>query len=106
MAKRSRRIIFRLRSIEVGLTFRQFDVVREERSPIELPVSGRIPSYAAGTIYRNGPGARQIFDNNGVLKFEVSHWFDGLAQLHKFDLVAGSDGIDTSSTGPDSRSIP
>ena len=67
--------------------------MREERSPILLTITGSIPSYAAGTLYRNGPGARELQDETGETRYSVSHWFDGLAQLHKFDLIPGADGI-------------
>jgi torulene dioxygenase len=72
----------------------KFDVVREERKPISLPVTGEIPAYAAGALYRNGPGARQLYAN-GELKYSVSHWFDGFSQLHKFELIPENEHVTT-----------
>ena len=58
-------------------------------TPIELKVTGKIPSYAAGTLYRNGPGKHQI---KGTARgdFKLSHWFDGFAQVHRFELIPDS----------------
>lgn len=43
-----------------------------------------------GTLFRTGPGANTV-DNtpNGTL--HISHWFDGLAHTHRFDIIAGKD---------------
>lgn len=71
----------------------QFDVVREERTPLTLQVTGNIPTYAAGVIYRNGPGKHQLHNAAGDLAYSCSHWFDGFAQLHKFELIPSSNGI-------------
>lgn len=48
----------------------------------------------AGTLFRTGPGANTV-DNtpNGTL--HISHWFDGLAHTHRFDIIAGQDGNST-----------
>ena len=70
--------------------------MREERSPVTLTVTGNIPLYAAGTLYRNGPGARKLLDYDGNVMFSCSHWFDGFdgfAQLHKFELIPSQDCI-------------
>jgi beta,beta-carotene 9',10'-dioxygenase len=63
------------------LGFRTLD---QELPPVSLPVSGRLPSWLAGTLLRTGPA-----------KFEVgsrsyNHWFDGLAMLHRFAFADGS----------------
>ncbi|GJC85314.1 retinal Mueller cells isomerohydrolase [Colletotrichum liriopes] len=72
---------------DIRLTRRQFDGLTEERGPIELTVQGDIPAWAAGALYRTGPGSCKIEDTpNGT--YYVSHWFDGLAHTHKFDIVA------------------
>jgi torulene dioxygenase len=57
----------------------QFDTNHEERIPIELKVSGHIPAYAAGILYRTGPGGYQIDTEKGTT-FSLSHWFDGFTQ--------------------------
>ncbi|OGM47057.1 dioxygenase [Aspergillus bombycis] len=66
---------------------RGFDANYEERSPIELSVTGRIPSYAAGVLYRTGPGKYKVDRENGET-FQVSHWFDGFSETHRFQLLA------------------
>lgn len=72
----------------------QFANLDEHRGPIELPVRGNIPSWAAGTLFRTGPGANTVEDTpNGTL--HISHWFDGLAHTHRFDIIAGEDGVGT-----------
>lgn len=75
----------------------QFDNLTEHHGPIELPVKGTIPTWAAGSLFRNGPGGRTIEntksthgkDNNGTVL--ISHWFDGVAHLHRFDIVPSGD---------------
>jgi torulene dioxygenase len=57
----------------------------EERSPVELKVEGKIPSYVSGTLYRTGLGPRIIERDNGD-NFEVRHWFDAFAQVHRFHI--------------------
>lgn len=65
-----------------------FEGLTEERGPIELTVTGSIPEWAAGSLYRTGPGGRLIENvpNKGDFKFD--HWFDGLAHTHRFDIIA------------------
>nr|POE66225.1 beta,beta-carotene 15,15'-dioxygenase [Quercus suber] len=70
-----------------------FDVVREERLPITLQLQGLIPNYAAGVVYRNGPGAYRVRNANGDVSYSCSHWFDGFAQLHKFELIRGDHSV-------------
>ncbi|KAH8785159.1 beta,beta-carotene 9',10'-dioxygenase [Diaporthe sp. PMI_573] len=71
-----------------------FANIDEHRGPIELPVRGRIPAWAAGTIFRTGPGANKV-DNTPTGTLHISHWFDGLAHTHRFDIIAGNDGVET-----------
>ncbi|KAH7886703.1 carotenoid oxygenase [Phlebopus sp. FC_14] len=63
-----------------------FDVVHEEREPVELKVSGNIPSYVSGTLYRTGPGAYQVQCDKGTT-FSIDHWFDGFSQNHRFHIT-------------------
>lgn len=72
------------------LTPLQFDPEYEQRTPVELSVTGSIPSYAAGTLYRTGPGKSQVETNDGQL-FQLSHWFDGFSQTHRFQILASED---------------
>ncbi|KAF9882480.1 carotenoid cleavage dioxygenase 1 [Colletotrichum karsti] len=63
-----------------------FDGLTEERGPIELKIQGEIPAWAAGALYRTGPGYCKVEDTpNGT--YYISHWFDGLAHTHKFDII-------------------
>ncbi|EEY21492.1 carotenoid cleavage dioxygenase [Verticillium alfalfae VaMs.102] len=63
-----------------------FDGLTETRGPVDLVVRGRIPAWAAGSLYRTGPGACKVEDTkSGTLN--ISHWFDGLAHTHRFDIV-------------------
>ncbi|KAH7888191.1 carotenoid oxygenase [Phlebopus sp. FC_14] len=63
-----------------------FDVMYEERVPVELNVSGTIPSYVSGTLYRTGPGGYQVQSEKGTT-FSVDHWFDGFSQTHRFQVI-------------------
>lgn len=68
-----------------------FDGLTEHRGPIELSVKGQIPAWAAGSLYRTGPGECKVEDTK-IGTFHISHWFDGLAHTHRFDIVPGEDG--------------
>jgi beta,beta-carotene 9',10'-dioxygenase len=48
-----------------------------------LKVRGRVPAWLSGTLVRNGPGQFEIGDH------ALQHWFDGLAQLHRFTIHEG-----------------
>lgn len=52
-------------------------------------MTGQIPAYAAGILYRTGPGGYQVGTEKGTT-FTVSHWFDGFAQVHRFQIIAPS----------------
>ncbi|KAG7148082.1 Beta like protein [Verticillium longisporum] len=68
-----------------------FDGLTETRGPVDLVVRGRIPAWAAGSLYRTGPGACKVEDTkSGTL--HISHWFDGLAHTHRFDIVEDDPG--------------
>lgn len=63
----------------------------EVRGPVQLKVSGSIPSWAAGTLYRTGPGEYDIKDTpKGT--FKTTHWFDGFAHTHRFEIMTNPDG--------------
>ncbi|KAK2600194.1 hypothetical protein QQS21_005068 [Conoideocrella luteorostrata] len=63
-----------------------FDGLEEHRGPIVLKVKGSIPSWAAGTLYRTGPGQSEV-ENTSRGTHHVSHWFDGFAHTHRFDII-------------------
>ncbi|RAK80606.1 carotenoid oxygenase family protein [Aspergillus fijiensis CBS 313.89] len=64
-----------------------FDANYEVKDPVELPVEGIIPAYTAGTLYRTGPGSYKVDTEQGET-VELSYWFDGYSQTHRFQLVA------------------
>ncbi|KAI2609211.1 carotenoid oxygenase [Hypoxylon sp. NC1633] len=64
-----------------------FEGLDEIRGPIELPVKGSIPTWAAGTLFRTGPGQYTIEDTpKGT--FRSRHWFDGFGHSHRFNIIA------------------
>jgi len=62
-----------------------FNVSYEERAPVSLNVEGKIPSYAAGVLFRTGLGPRDV-KTDKKKTFRVNHWFDNFAQIHRFQL--------------------
>ncbi|KAI8950060.1 carotenoid oxygenase [Xylaria longipes] len=67
-----------------------FEGLTEVRGPVELNVTGFIPSWAAGTLYRTGPGGYKV-ENTPKGTFKTTHWFDGFAHTHRFEIIAGPD---------------
>ncbi|KAI1360674.1 carotenoid oxygenase [Xylaria arbuscula] len=63
-----------------------FEGLTEVRGPIELKVTGSIPPWAAGALYRTGPGGYDL-ENTPKGTFRTTHWFDGFAHTHKFDIL-------------------
>lgn len=59
--------------------------LEEEKGPIEIKVRGDIPEWVAGSLYRTGPGVYDVEDTP-IGTWRTSHWFDGLAQTHRFDI--------------------
>ncbi len=62
---------------------RGFQTLDRETTIDRLPVTGTMPAWLGGSLYRNGPA-----------KFEVgreryAHWFDGQAMLHRFTISNG-----------------
>lgn len=53
-------------------------------------MTGNIPAYAAGTLYRTGPGKSQVETEDGQL-FKLAHWFDGFSQTHRFQIIVTND---------------
>ncbi|KAI1079806.1 torulene oxygenase [Whalleya microplaca] len=66
-----------------------FEGLTEVRGPVELAVKGSIPNWAAGTLYRTGPGQYTI-ENTPTGTFRTTHWFDGFSHSHKFNIIASS----------------
>ncbi|MEO0561396.1 MAG: carotenoid oxygenase family protein, partial [Chloroflexota bacterium] len=57
--------------------------LRNETAADDLPISGTIPTWLAGTLLRNGPGQFEVGERN------YKHWFDALAMLHRFTVADG-----------------
>lgn len=67
----------------------QFVGLQETNTPIPLKVTGHIPSWSAGALYRTGPGGSEIpTDTRGT--HYITHWFDGFGQTHKFDIISSA----------------
>ncbi|KAJ3540060.1 hypothetical protein NM208_g5225 [Fusarium decemcellulare] len=71
-----------------------FDNLDEHRGPLRLNVKGTIPSWAAGALFRTGPGQSRVENTSRGTHF-TSHWFDGFAQTHRFDIIIPDDGGET-----------
>ncbi|KAF9978363.1 hypothetical protein BGZ73_002746 [Actinomortierella ambigua] len=56
--------------------------------PVTLKVQGAIPSWLEGSLYRSGPGNYDLKSESGK-EVHIQHWFDGLAQLHKYEIHKG-----------------
>lgn len=55
-----------------------------ETDEVELPVlSGKVPDWLDGTLYRNGPGRFEVGDRR------ISHQFDAFAKIYKFRFSHG-----------------
>ncbi|KAI6086865.1 torulene oxygenase [Hypoxylon rubiginosum] len=70
-----------------------FEGLDEIRGPIDLVVKGSIPSWAAGTLYRTGPGQYTV-DDTPKGTFRAQHWFDGFGHSHRFSIIANPDDVD------------
>ncbi|KAK7912081.1 hypothetical protein PG985_014562 [Apiospora marii] len=68
-----------------------FEGLTEVRGPVDLKVQGSIPSWAAGTLYRTGPGGFEV-ETAQNSTYRVSHWFDGFGQSHRFTIIPSENG--------------
>ena len=51
-----------------------FGDIPETRTPVEMKVTGHIPEYVRGVLYRTGPGSFTVPTNNGKI-FQIQHWY-------------------------------
>jgi beta,beta-carotene 9',10'-dioxygenase len=59
-------------------------VSQEEETELgELPVDGSLPDWLRGALIRTGPAKWEVGRRT------MNHWFDGLAMLHRFEVVDG-----------------
>lgn len=61
-----------------------FETLEGETRIEALPVEGEIPAWLGGSLLRTGPARFEVGAR------ELSHWFDGLAMLHRFGFAGGS----------------
>eukprot|EP00158_Paraphelidium_tribonemae_P005034 Partr_v1_DN27125_c1_g1_i1_m15640 putative dioxygenase len=54
-------------------------------------ISGTIPAWLSGVLYRAGPGIFDVSPAEGASKggYSFDHWFDGISLLHRFEIVQG-----------------
>jgi len=74
-----------------------FEGLTEVRGPVELKVKGHLPPWIAGTLFRTGPGQYDIEETSSGRPYHTTHWFDGFAQSHKFEIIP---------TGSENPNIP
>merc|ERR550519_924834 len=55
----------------------------ETPNPISTHITGHIPSWVNGSFLRNGPAKFEFGDD------KYTHWFDGMAMMHRFQLCNG-----------------
>jgi beta,beta-carotene 9',10'-dioxygenase len=65
----------------LGFTSSHEEVVLDD-----LEVTGALPPWLAGSLLRTGPARFEVGER------AVNHWFDGLAQLHRFSFAEGRVG--------------
>ena len=65
----------------LGFTSSHEEVVLDD-----LEVTGALPAWLAGSLLRTGPARFEVGERT------VGHWFDGLAQLHRFSFAEGRVG--------------
>ncbi|ETS74667.1 hypothetical protein PFICI_13151 [Pestalotiopsis fici W106-1] len=63
-----------------------FEGLNEVRGPVDLHVKGSIPSWAAGSLFRTGPGQYNVEDTP-LGTYRTKHWFDGFGHSHKFQII-------------------
>jgi carotenoid cleavage dioxygenase-like enzyme len=61
-----------------------FTTLKNEVAVDALPVSGTLPAWLSGTLFRNGPARFEV----GASRYR--HWFDGLAMIHRFTIADGA----------------
>ncbi|XP_053181819.1 beta-carotene 15, 15-dioxygenase 2, like [Scomber japonicus] len=57
--------------------------VQETPDPIPTTIRGTVPSWINGSFLRNGPGKFEFGQDR------YTHWFDGMAMMHRFHICEG-----------------
>ncbi|KAI9002965.1 carotenoid oxygenase [Hyaloraphidium curvatum] len=69
----------------------------EVTAPVRLAVQGTLPPWLSGVLYRAGPGTYEIplspeaAKRTGKETYRISHWFDGLSMIHRFEIAPGGE---------------
>lgn len=63
-----------------------FEFYDEIHDPRECKISGEIPKWLNGVLYRSGPGQFSVKDEKTGIEKQFSHWFDGLQRIHRFEI--------------------
>ncbi|XP_029685868.1 beta,beta-carotene 9',10'-oxygenase-like [Takifugu rubripes] len=58
--------------------------VEETPDPIPTTIKGTIPTWIKGSFLRNGPGKFEFGEES------YTHWFDGMALMHRFHIQEGN----------------
>ncbi|XP_022056553.2 beta-carotene 15, 15-dioxygenase 2, like isoform X2 [Acanthochromis polyacanthus] len=58
--------------------------VEETPDPITTTIKGTIPTWINGSFLRNGPGKFEFGEDR------YTHWFDGMAMMHRFHICEGN----------------
>uniref|UniRef100_A0A3B4Z9M5 Beta,beta-carotene 9',10'-oxygenase-like n=1 Tax=Stegastes partitus TaxID=144197 RepID=A0A3B4Z9M5_9TELE len=56
----------------------------ETSDPIPTTIKGTIPTWINGSFLRNGPGKFEFGEDR------YTHWFDGMAMMHRFHICEGN----------------
>ncbi|KAG0341481.1 hypothetical protein BG004_006011 [Podila humilis] len=65
-----------------------YDNSTETPDSIQLAVTGSIPEWLEGVLFRSGPGSYDLKSASGK-DVHIQHWFDGLTQIHRFEIQKG-----------------
>ncbi|XP_070561443.1 beta,beta-carotene 15,15'-dioxygenase-like isoform X2 [Ptychodera flava] len=71
------------KSADPSLTNVFRSIGREQPEPAATVVKGNVPQWLKGSFLRNGPGLFEVGSDS------YNHVFDGLALLHRFDILDG-----------------
>ncbi|RUS21095.1 putative carotene-dioxygenase [Endogone sp. FLAS-F59071] len=64
----------------------------ETVEPIDLTVHGKLPEWLDGVLYKAGQGVFSITLSDGQTH-KISHPFDGLSQVHRFEFLGASNTV-------------
>ncbi|KAI3647200.1 hypothetical protein MP228_007421 [Amoeboaphelidium protococcarum] len=70
-------------TFELDLGFQTYPEIHE---PALCKVSGQIPKWLKGVLFRSGPGQFVLKDEATGKQRQFAHWFDGLQLIHRFEV--------------------